>query len=136
MSDTFPIKTPDPVALAQWAGLARTLIAALAGAGLLGAAWAAVSVEQITNILTAVLTLAGVAGAAWSAYKSWQDKRLARVKEVAAAKASAELGSPVTVTVTPEGMPNIATRISAAEQAAAPSVPVDVRPSPAPRPTA
>lgn len=135
MSDghfNFPT-APDPVAVAQWAGLARTLIAALAGAGILGGAWAAVSAEQIANLLTALLTVGGALVTTGVAFWSMWQKRQARRLEVASAVASAEIGTPVVVTVTPEGMPNVATRVSATEAAAAPSVPAGVTPSPAPR---
>lgn len=132
MSDSpFP-KPPDPVVVAQWAGLARTLIAALAGAGMLGGVWASVSAEQIANLLTAVLTVGGAG--AWAAVAVWSmwQKRQARRGEVASAVASAEIGRPVIVTETPVGVPNIATRVSATEAAAAPSVPAGVT-NPAPR---
>jgi len=133
MSDSMIPQTPDPLVVAQYAGLARTLIAALAGAGILGGAWAAVSAEQIANLLTAFLTVGGALMTAGVALWSMWQKRQARRGEVASAKASAEIGAPVIVTVTPEGMPNVATRVSAIEVAAAPSVPAGVTPSPAPR---
>lgn len=144
MSDNLPFpKSPDPLIVSQWAGLARALIAALAGAGLLGGVWASVSAEQIANILTAVLTLGGAAMGAWATYWSWRQKiaeaKAKRDAEVSAAKASAEATmltnrpTPVTVTVTPQGQPNEAVRITPTELAAAPSVPAFVEPSPAPR---
>ncbi len=123
---------PDPVKVEQYAGLLRTLIAALSGAGLLGAAWAGVSAQQIGNVLTAVLTLAGAVGAAFAAFQSWRQKAEARAREVASANASATLGQPVTVAVTPPGQPNIVSKVSATEVAAAPSAPLNVEPSPAP----
>lgn len=132
------LAAPDPLVAAQWAGLARTLIAALAGAGLLGAAWTAVSLEQLTNYATLLLMLVSAAGGAWSAYRSWRQKAeaaaAARRGEVSAAKASAQIGVPVTVTETPPGHENRAVLITPAEQAAAPSAPVNVMPSPPPPP--
>jgi hypothetical protein len=123
---------PDPVKVAQWAGQIRALIALLAGAGLIGGVWAGVSAEQVTNALTALLTLAGVAGAAWASFTSWRAKQADRKALVASAVASAQHGAAVVVTVTPPGEPNIATRISPAEQVAAPSVPINVAPQSAP----
>jgi hypothetical protein len=113
---------PDPVKVEQWAGQIRTLVAVLSGAGLLGAAWAGVSTEQIANYLTAILTAAGLAGAAWSAFKSWRQKSMQRSVAVASAVASANAGVPVIVTVTPPGQPNTAASVSSAEIAAAPKV--------------
>ncbi len=127
-----PPPPPDPVKVAQWAGQIRTLIALLAGAGLLGGVWAGVTADQIANWLTAILTVVGLAGAVYAAMTSWWAKIQDRKALVAAAKASAQHGEPVTVTVTPEGMPNVATKISATEQAAAPSVPQGIPPQPAP----
>lgn len=135
MADPFTLPPPpDPTKVAQWAGLARTLVALAAGAGFVGAAWAGVSAEQIANLLTAVLTLAGAAGALWSGIRSWRQKAEQRAINVASSAASAALGQPVTVAVTPAGMPNVVTRISGAEIAAAPSAPLNVAPSPAPAP--
>jgi hypothetical protein len=133
MSDAFPLPPPpDPVKAEQWAGQIRLLIAILAGAGFVGAGWAAVSVEQITNILTSFLTIASLVGTAWASYRSWQQKREQRAKEVASAAASAVLGEPVTVAVTPPGQPNLVSKVSSTEIAQAPFAPLDVAPSPAP----
>lgn len=145
MSDDLPFpKSPDPLVMAQLGSLGRALLAALAGAGLLGGVWASVSAEQIANLLTAILTIGGAAMAAWTGFGAWR-KNIAEAKakrsaEVAAAVASAEAtveagrATPVTVTVTPQGQPNEAVRIAPAEQALAPSVPGGVSPSPAPKP--
>lgn len=133
MSDQFNFPAPpDPTKIAQWAGQIRTLVAVLAGAGVLGGIWAGVSAEQIANWLTAILTVAGLVGAAWSSIKSWEDKKTARATAVASAAASAELGRAVTVAVTPPGQANVVSEVSAAEVAAAPSAPLNVMPSPAP----
>jgi hypothetical protein len=127
-----PPPQPDPVKVAQWAGQLRTLIALLAGAGLLGGVWAGVTAEQIANWLTAILTVAGLAGAVWA----WLTSRWAKIQDrkmlVASAKASAQHGTAVVVTETPPGQENTARLISATEQAAAPSVPQGVPPQPAP----
>jgi hypothetical protein len=143
MSDAefnFPTP-PDPVKVEQWAGQVRTLIALLAGAGLVGGAWAGVSAQQIANVLTAVLTLGGLAAGAWASFSSWRQKaaaeKAAREGAVAAAVASATLSAnagqaiPVTVTVTPPGQENVATKVSPAEVAVAQTVPADVQPRPA-----
>jgi hypothetical protein len=127
-----PPPPPDPVKVAQWAGQLRTLIALLAGAGLLGGVWAGVTAEQIANWLTAILTVAGLAGAAYAALTSWWAKIQDRKMLVASAKASAQHGTAVVVTETPPGQENTARLISATEQAAAPSVPQGVPPQPAP----
>lgn len=111
------------------AAMIRGLVGIASGAGF---TWAAtVSGDQATMIATAV-----VAGAmlAWSGWQKIAAVRASRRSQVAAAVASFEQGAPVTVTETPVGQPNVATRVSAAEAAAAPSVPAGVKPSPAPRP--
>lgn len=123
---------PNPTKMAQWAGQLRLLIGILAGAGLIGGAWAGVSAEQIANWLTAIMTVGSMAGMAWASYKSWQDKKAQRAALVASAMVSAAAGAPVAVTVTPEGLPNIATQISVREQLAAPIVTAGVTPQPAP----
>jgi hypothetical protein len=102
----------------------------------LGFTWAlTVSGDQIQMAVTAAAMLATLV---WSAWQKIAAIKAARLAEVAAAKASAEATMkagtpmPVTVTVTAKGLDNIATRVPATEAAAAPSVPVDVRPQPAP----
>ena len=130
MSDVTQLPPPaDPVVVAQWAGQIRTLLAALAGMGLIGGVWAGVSAEQIANGMTALLTLMGVAGYAWAAIASAKAKKADRTALVAAAVASANRGEPVAVRVTPEGQPNVATPISVAEQVQAPSVPQPASPA-------
>jgi len=89
---------------------------------------------QISGYVYAVMYFGAIGLYAWSAIWSWRQKTAARAKEIAAAVASAEHGVPVVVTVTPPGEPNIATRVSATEAAAAPSVPIDQKPLPAPLP--
>ncbi len=63
----------------------------------------------------------------WSGGQKWWAERRKRTAEVAAAKASAQLGQPVTVNVTPEGQPNEAIRIPAVELAKAPPAPAIVK---------
>jgi hypothetical protein len=133
MSDPLP-QPPDPVKVAQWAGQIRTLIALLAGAGLIGGVWAGVSAEQIANWLTAILTIVGLAGAAWVSVTSWWAKTHDRQVLVASTVASVQAGTPVVVTVTPAGQPNTTTRVSEAERADAPTVPLGTTPQPAPLP--
>ncbi len=100
-------------------GLVRGVVGIASG---IGFAWAtAVSGDMATMIATA-LTALGMLG--WSAWQKIEATREARGREVAAAVASAEQGVPVTVTVTPPGEANIATRISATEASAAPIVPL------------
>jgi len=126
------LSPPDPVKANQWAGQIRALIALLVGAGIVGGAWTGVTVEQITNWVTLAMWAAAAAGAAFTSYKSWRAHAEERAVTVASSIASAQHGTPVVVTVTPEGQPNIVTTISPAEQAAAPSVP-NVIPQPAPK---
>lgn len=143
IDDTSPLPPPvDPLMVSQWAGLIRTLIAVLAGAGILGGVWSSVSAAQIANTLTAFLTVGGALMAAGSAFWSWRQKlaqaKAQRKAEVAAAVASAALSAnagrpiPVTVTETPPGQENVATKVSVADAAKAVPVPVDVEPRPAP----
>ena len=135
MSDriTFP-PPPDPVKMAQIAAVAKNVLSMLVGAGVLGAVWAGVSVEQITNWLTAALTLAGLVGGAYSMFRSWRRPIEQRAVLVASTVASVEQGQPVSVTVTPGNLPNEAVKISPAEIAKAPAAPpLNVAPSPAPK---
>ncbi len=109
------------------AGLARGIIGI---ASSFGFTWAlTVSGDQITMISTAMVAI-GMLG--WSAWQKVSSIRDSRKSLVASAKASAEKGVAVVVTETPVGMPNVATKISEKEQAAAPAVPKDVAPNPAP----
>ena len=133
MSQTFTLpQPPDPVKAQQYAGQIRTLIALLAGAGVIGGAWIGVSQEQLVSLVTAAMTLASLVGAAWAAISSWRQKAAARAELAASARESASRGTPVVVTVTPAGEPNALTHISATEAARAPSVPLGATPSPAP----
>jgi len=110
------------------AGLVRGVVGIASGFGF---TWAlTVSGDQITMAATAVVAVAMLL---WSGWQKIAAIRASRSAEVAAAVASAEKGVPVVVTVTPEGQDNIATRVSATEAAAAPSVPISVPPQPAPR---
>jgi hypothetical protein len=108
-------------------GLVRTAIAAFG-------AWAAAGGVVLTGTQLDQLSGAALilAMAGWSAVQKWIAAQTSRTAQVAAAVASVEKGSPVVVTVTPEGQPNVATKISATEQAAAPSVPMSTPPQPAP----
>lgn len=135
MTDPYPLPPPppppDPLVAAKWAGQIRTLIAVLAGAGIIGSAWAGVSVEQISSLVTVAMTAISLGAWAWAAYKSWQDKNQARAVLVSSSAASAQKGEPVVITVTPPGQANIATKIPQAEINAAPSIPAGP-PQPAP----
>ncbi len=118
------ITPPDPTKAAQWAGQIRALLTLLAGAGIVGGAWAGVSVEQLTNWVTLAMWATAGAGAAWASYKSWQDKIKQRQEKVATAMVSAQNGTPLIVSVTPPGVENTVARVSVAEQDAAPTVPM------------
>lgn len=139
MSDNaFPIRAPDPVAVAQLAGLFRHALTfgggALSAFGVSMPAWlAGMSDPEITVIVSAGMFFGGCAATVLGLLMSRWDKWRTRQREVAGSVASAEGGVPVTVTVTPVGVPNEAVRISATEARAAPSVPAGVSPSPAPR---
>ncbi len=123
MTDTS-LTPPDPTKAAQWAGQIRALLTLLAGAGIVGGAWAGVSVEQITNWVTLAMWAAAGVGAAWASYKSWQDKIKQRQEKVATAMVSAAQGVPLVVSVTPPGVENTVAQVSATEQAAAPTLPL------------
>lgn len=115
---------PDPVTVAQWTGQIRTVVALLGGIGLGGAWLQHITDAQISNDVTTVLTVLGLAAYAIAAFYSWKQKRdaatAARTEKVASAVASANAGVPVVVTVTPPGVPNIATPVSNAEASIAP----------------
>lgn len=85
--------------------------------------------SQTETMIGAIMVVISL-GFSW-AQKVWQ-ARAARTGAVAAAVESARQGTPVTVTVTPVGQPNIATKVSRVEQAAAPTVPAGAIPQPAP----
>lgn len=108
-------------------GLVRTAIAAFgawAAAG--GVVLTGTQLDQLSGVV--LILVMGL----WSAAQKWIAAQASRTAQVSAAVASAEHGTPVVVTVTPEGMPNVATKISATEQAAAPAVPAGVPPQPVP----
>ena len=93
MSQTFTLpQPPDPVKAQQYAGQIRTLIALLAGAGVIGGAWIGVSQEQLVSLVTAAMTLASLVGAAWAAISSWRQKAAARAELAASARESASRG--------------------------------------------
>lgn len=125
----------DDLTIAEWikpylpiiGAVIRGLVQIASGFGF---TWAlAVSGDQITMATTAAAMLATLL---WSAWQKVQAVKTARLETVAAAKASAALGQPVIVTVTPPGQPNVVTKISATEIAQTPSAPLDVPPKPAP----
>ena len=138
--------TADPTQMAIWAGQIRLVIGMLAGAGLLGAGWAAVSAQDITNFLTIALMiaspLAAVVTGLWSKWQKQKAAGAARTTAVASAVASANAtqaaGMPVAVTVgaAPPGVPHDveATHISDAEQAATPLPSPNLLIMPAPPP--
>ena len=133
MSDTSPATTNWLTGAAQSPylpiilGLVRGVVGIASGFGF---AWAtSVSGDQITMVATAIVAV-GMLG--WSMYQKIADIRANRRTAVASAVASAQHGVPVVVTETPPGQPNVATKISATEQAAAPSVPQGTPLSPAP----
>jgi hypothetical protein len=88
-----------------------------------------VSGEMQDKLVGAAMVLVALG---WSGVQKWWAQRAARAGAVAAAVASVEVGRPVTVTVTPDDRPNVATLIPAAEANKAPAVPVGVPPQPAP----
>ena len=106
-------------------GQLRTLIAAFGA--YLGTYGLTVSGEAQDKLLGAALVVVSLA---LSAGQKWWAERKKRTAEVAAAKATAAatmaLGkpTPVTVVVTPAGMPNEAVPVPRVELAAAPIVPV------------
>ncbi len=108
-------------------GAVRSLVAM--AAGYMAAKGIALTGSQTDTIIGALMIL-GTVG--WSGLQKVWASSASRSIAVASAVASVEHGVPVTVTVTPEGQPNVATRVSGAEAAAAPAVPIDVPPTPAP----
>ncbi len=128
-----PPPMPDPTRVAQWAGQIRAIMPLIGGVlGAFGIAIPTLSDAQLSGYISAAMILIGLGMYAWSAYTSWQAKNADRKVLVASTVASVQHGTPVVVTVTPEGQPNVATKVSATEQATAPSVPVGVAPLPAP----
>lgn len=138
---------PDPTAIEQWSGQARTLIAVLSGIGIGGAWLQHVTDAQITGYVTAGLTLVSLGGWAWAAFRSWQSKRMKAEEErklqVASAVASANatmaagIPTPVTVSVVEKTLPHMpdvgaATLVSTAEAATAPVVPAAALQNPLP----
>ncbi len=129
---------PDPTKVALYTSDALTALKLLSGAGIISGAWvSSVSTDRVSALISVGLYVFGAAGAIggwlatrWRVHKAAAD---ARKTAVASAAASVKLGAPVIVTETPPGQPNVATLISATEQAAAPSVPTDVPPTPAQR---
>jgi hypothetical protein len=123
----------DKLTIAEWikpylpiiGGLVRGVIQISSG---LGFTWAlTVSGDQIQMAVTAGAMLITLGWSAWQKIVAIRDSR---IKEVAAAKASAQatlatgVVTPVTVKVTPEGQPNIAVPVPLTEMAQAPSAPV------------
>ncbi len=131
-----PFPTPDPVAVAQWASLGRHALTlgggALAAFGISLPTWlASITDPQLNIIVSAAMFFCGGGMALVGVLKGRWDKWQARRVLVASTIASVQQGSPVALTVTPDGLPNDLTHISATEQAAAPRVP-NVAPQPAP----
>jgi hypothetical protein len=128
-----PPPPPDPVKVAQWAGQIRSFLSLIGGvlAGV-GIVLPSFTDTQINGYVYATMTIVGLVSYGVAAYKSWQAKNADRKALVASAKASAQHGTAVVVTETPPGQENVAVKISATEQAAAPSVPQGVPPQPAP----
>lgn len=133
------VRLPDPLVAAQWAGVVRHALTygggALSALGVAMPSWlSGLSDPQLNLIVSAVIFFGGLGMGVVGFVMSQIDKRRARGREVAAAITSVEKGTPVTVTVTPSGQPNIATKISADELNKAPTVPFETKPQPAPRP--
>ncbi len=84
---------------------------------------------QLDNLAGGIVALAVVG---WSMWQKRTAAVASRQIAVASAVATFEKGTPVTVEVTPVGEPNVATKISATEIAAAPAVPTLQQPMPAP----
>lgn len=135
--DIMPPPLPDPTRVNQWTAQLHLVIAAAAGAGLIGAGWQAVSDAQLANYVSIILTLASLAGGAYASFKAWRARiaaeKAARAREVDAAVASAHatiaagVATPVTVAVTtetPPGQPNlgVAQRVGSSETALATTV--------------
>ncbi len=110
-------------------GIVRAVIAA--AGGYITAKGIPLTDTQLDQ-LVGPMTIALIMG--WSSIQKWLTDKFTHSIAVASAVASVEQGMPVTVTVTPKGQDNIATKVSAAEANAAPSVPIDVKPLPAPLP--
>lgn len=92
---TFIRSTPDPREIALVAGVIRTILAGLAGMGVLGGTWAALSDVQLSAISAMLLTLASLAGWAGVGVWSWIQKvRQARLDH-AGSVASANSGQAV-----------------------------------------
>ncbi len=134
MTDTTLPPPPDPVKVAQYAGQIRAFLSLIGGvlAGL-GIVLPTFTDAQINGYVSAAMIIMGLVSYGIAAFKSWQAKTADRQALVASAKASAQHGTAVVVTVTPPGQDNVATKISATEQATAPSVPIGVSPQPAPK---
>jgi hypothetical protein len=136
MPDPFN-DTPDPLAVAQWASVGRHALTYgggfLSAFGLAMPSWlGSLSDPQINLIVSGVLFFGGLAMAGIGVVRGRIDKWRAQRKLVASVDQSAMRGEPVVVTVTPPGEDNTITRVSPAEIIAAPSVPSDARPLPAP----
>ncbi len=115
------------------AGIVRGVVGMLSAGGYV---WAlTVTADQITMWATGIVAAGMLGWSAWQKIEAVRDKRRA---EVAAARASAQMTHeagrpmPVTVTETAAGKPNIATAVSVAEIAKAPTVPAGTPPAPAP----
>lgn len=114
MTDDYHIpSTPDPAMVAQIAAIARTLIAGLAGAGLLGSSIAAVTDAQISAIVTGALMLVSIVVWVGTGVWSWRQKRksaqqvhdAAVASAVASSQATMQAGQPVAIPVQPATAP-------------------------------
>lgn len=118
MSDDLTISDTIKPYLPIIGAVIRGLVQIASGFGF---TWAlAVTGDQITMATTAAAMLATLLWSAWQKVAAIRDSRRA---EVAAAKASAALGQPVTVTVTSPDRPNIATPVPVPELMTAPTAP-------------
>jgi hypothetical protein len=125
MSDDLTIADSIKPYLPIITGVLRGLLQIASGFGF---TWAlAVTGDQITMAVSAAAMLVTLLWSAWQKITAIRD---ARIKEVAAAKASAQATmaagkpTPVTVTVTPEGQPNVAVPVPPVEMAQAPNAPL------------
>jgi hypothetical protein len=110
-------------------GIVRAVIAAVGGYIMAkGIPLTDTQLDSLVGPATVIL----IAG--WSSIQKWLTDKFTRSIAVASAVTSVEQGTPVVVTVTPKGQDNVATKVSAEEANAAPSVPIDQRPLPAPSP--
>ncbi len=123
MSDDLPT-LPNPATVAQIAGLLRTVIAGLGGAGLIGGSIGALTDSQLSGLVSAGLIAGGFAAWAGAAIWSWWQKlqaaKLAQRALVTSAVASARAGMPLVVAPSDKGAMPTARLVPPEEAAAAP----------------